>query len=291
MEALVQNLSIVAADVQQMKITVQGEIATATASINQLQGQAGQHQQEMQAAMAVSEGIKADSRRLMEEVNNRLLLLEQQATTSSGSSQCGKAGWTLTRPKDLVPDVFNGKEEEWLRWKEATEDYAEAVHPGLKHAMAEAARAKDEITYREQLTGVQESEWVRNAALFTLLKTKTTSEPKTLVTSAIHDNGLESWRILVGRFEPQAGIKRMKEVSDLMSLQNKRCKNAAETALILTEMGRRQKLIADLQGNPLEDEMLVNVLWMAMDPGTRSHVSGKLDGSKTIYFQAIKKQS
>ena len=59
MEALAQNLSIVAADVQQMKLTVQGEIATATASINQLQGQANQHQQEMQAAVAVSEGIKA----------------------------------------------------------------------------------------------------------------------------------------------------------------------------------------------------------------------------------------
>jgi len=279
MEALAQNFSIVAADVQQMKVTAQGEIATATASINQLQGQAGQHQQEMQAAMAVSENIKRAGDALTEELRaavHRLTLLEQQATTPSGSGHAGKAGWTLTRPKDLVPDVFNGKDEEWLRWKEATEDYAEAVHPGLKHAMAEAARANDEITYREQLTGVQESEWVMNASLFTLLKTKTTGEPKTLVTSAIRDNGLESWRILVGRFEPQAGIKRMKEVSDLMSLQNKRCKNAAETALILTEMGRRQKLIADLQGKPLEDEMLVNVLWMAMDSGTRSHVSGKL---------------
>ena len=89
--------------------------------------------------------------------------------------------------------------------------------------MAEAAKAKDEITYRGQLSEVQESEWAMDASLFTLLKTKTTGEPNTLVTSAIRDNGLESWRILVGRFEPQAGIKRMKEVSDLMSLQNKSC--------------------------------------------------------------------
>ena len=91
-----------------------------------------------------------------------------------------------------------------------------------------------------------EEEWALASELFVLLKRTTTSEAKTLVTSADRDNGLESWRILVSRFEPQAGIKRMKEVSDLMSLQNKRCKTTAETALILLEMGRRQKLIAEI---------------------------------------------
>ena len=58
MEALAQNLNQVATDVQQLKLEVQGEILTATASINQLQGQANQHQQEMQAAMTESERLK-----------------------------------------------------------------------------------------------------------------------------------------------------------------------------------------------------------------------------------------
>ena len=64
----------------------------------------------------------------------------------------------------------------------------------------------------------------------------------------------------------------MKEVADLMALQNKRCKTASETFLILLDIDRRQRLIAEIGGNPPGDEMLVNVLWMAMDPGTRSHV-------------------
>lgn len=71
----------------------------------------------------------------------------------------------------------------------------------------------------------------------------------------------------------------MKEVADVMALQNKRCNTASWTSLILLKIDRRQRLIAESGGNPPGDEMLVNVLWMAMDPGTRSHVSGKLDAS------------
>ena len=73
-----------------------------------------------------------------------------------------------------------------------------------------------------------------------------------------------------------------------MALQNKRCKNAAETFLILFEIDRRQKLIAEIGGAPVEDEMLVNVLWMAMDPSTRSHVALKVGDNPEIPFPEMK---
>ena len=154
----------------------------------------------------------------------------------------------------MEPDKFVGKDEDWMQWKEATEDYADAVHPGLKHAMGVAAKKGGPITDRAQLTGVLQEEWDLNAELFVLLKRKTTGEAKTLVTSAAKDNGLESWRILVSRLEAQVGIKRMKEVCELIAVQNKRCKNAAETGLILREMGRRQKLIAEIGGAPVDSD-------------------------------------
>ena len=154
--------------------------------------------------------------------------------------------------------------------------------------MGVAAKATSPITYQSQLEGALDAEWALAAQLFILLKRKTTGEAKTLVTSAVRNNGFESWRILVSRFEPQAGIKRMKEVSGLMSFQNKRCKQTAETALILLEMGRRQKLIAEIGGTPVANEMLVNVLWMSMDPGTRSCVSSKIDASTDVDFQVMK---
>ena len=69
----------------------------------------------------------------------------------------------------------------------------------------------------------------------------------------------------------------MKETCELMALQNKRCKNAAETALILLDISRRQKLIAEIGGTPVDNAILVNVLWMSMDPGTRSHISSKIN--------------
>ena len=76
----------------------------------------------------------------------------------------------------------------------------------------------------------------------------------------------------------------MKEVADLMALHNKRCKTASETSLILLEIDRRQRLITEIGGNPLGDEMLVNVFCMAMYPDTRRHVSGKLDASSDVEF-------
>ena len=193
----------------------------------------------------------------------RLLQLEQQATAPSGSGHSGKKKWDLTRPKDMEPEKFVGEDEDWLQWKEATEDYADAVHPGLKHAMGVAAKVIGQITDRSQLPGVMEEEWALAAELFVLLKRKTTSEAKTLVTSAARDNTLESWRILVSRFEPQVGIKRMKEICELLSPQNKRRTTLAETALILLDMGRRQKLIAEIGGKPVDNDTLVNVLWMS----------------------------
>ena len=35
--------------------------------------------------------------------------------------------WELSRPKHLEPSLFNGKEEDWPKWKEEVQDYAEAV--------------------------------------------------------------------------------------------------------------------------------------------------------------------
>ena len=75
----------------------------------------------------------------------------------------------------------------------------------------------------------------------------------------------------------------MKEIAELNALQNKRCKNAAETSLILLEVDRRKRLIEEIGGQVPSNDTLVNVLWVSMDPGTKSHVSGKLDAAEVQY--------
>ena len=157
LETLAQTVHNINAEVQQMKNAVQAinaDTVTTTATINQLQTHASQQVQEIQAAVAVSEGIKRAGDALTEEVRAavyKLNQLEQQANTSSGIGHDGKKKWHLTSPKDMVPDVFTGKDETWLQWKEATEDYAEACHPGLKHAMEVAAEVSGPITDCSQL--------------------------------------------------------------------------------------------------------------------------------------------
>ena len=97
------------------------------------------------------------------------------------------------------------------------------------------------------------------------------------------DNGFEAWRNLCMRYEPQTGIRRMKEIAELTLLQNKRCKNAAETNLIVLEVDRRKRIIEEFGGQIPSNDILVSVLWCAMDADTRNHVPRKLDVADVVY--------
>ncbi len=72
-------------------------------------------------------------------------------------------------------------------------------------------------------------------------------------------------------------MKRLKELGELTMLQNKRCKNPAETAMIILEIDRRKRIIADIGGIAPDEDVCQNILWLSMDPTTRAHVTGKVD--------------
>ena len=58
--------------------------------------------------------------------------------------------------------------------------------------------------------------------------------------------------------------------------------------MVLLELDRRHRLIAEIGGDPPSNDTLVNVLWMTMDPGSRSHISGKIDAASNVKFQEMK---
>ena len=157
----------------------------------------------------------------------------------------------------------------------------------MKQALNLAALTKTPVTDRLQLN-LTEEEWGLAGNLFTLLKRKTAGEARSLAMCVDRQNEYDAWRILVGRFEPQAGIRRLKEIAELMALQNKRCKSVSETSMILLELERRHRLITEIGGDPPSNDTLVNVLWMTMGPGARSHISGKLDATSNVQFQEMK---
>ena len=97
--------------------------------------------------------------------------------------------------------IFSGKDEEWPRWKEETEDYLDIVHPGLKEAMTAMAKKKEKIV-EHSLTSKDppygKEEWALSEKLFILLKRKTSIEARNVVMCVDRHNGFEAWRLLSG---------------------------------------------------------------------------------------------
>ena len=185
----------------------------------------------------------------------------------------------MFRPKNIEPDTFGGKDEAWSKFKEDLMDYADAVHPGVKLQLEWTLRQKEEITQevinRNPLSSTAE-DWVPRHDLFKLIKRKTeaTSEARKIVECVSDSNGYEVWRLLGIRYEPQVGMKRLKELGELTMLQNKRCKSTSETAMIILEVDRRKRIIAMIGGKPPDEDVCISILWLSMDPAARAHVYG-----------------
>ena len=144
---------------------------------------------------------------------------------------------------------------------------------------AEAKRRGHARCPRENPLESTDEEWTLRFEIFKLLKRKTESgsEARKIVECVGDSNGYEVWRLLGVRYEPQVGMKRLKELGELTMLQNKRCKNTAETAMIILEIDRRKRVIADIGGRAPDEDVCQNILWLSMDPTTRAHVTGKVD--------------
>ena len=82
------------------------------------------------------------------------------AAASGYAEGGGGKKWQMSRPNDLEASVFAGKNEEWARWKEQVQDYAETIHGGLKHCLETIGDAKAEVTDTTfKAAGVLEEEW------------------------------------------------------------------------------------------------------------------------------------
>ena len=107
-------------------------------------------------------------------------------------------------------------------------DFADAVHLGIKIQLEWTLRQKEEITQpvmgNHPISSTLE-DWELRHELYKLLKRKSeaTSEARKIVDCVGDSNGYEAWTLLGIRYEPQAGLRRLKELGELTLLQNKRC--------------------------------------------------------------------
>ena len=57
--------------------------------------------------------------------------------------------------------------------------------------------------------------------------------------------------------------------------------------MIILEIDRRKRMIADIGGRAPDDDVCQNILWLSMDASTRAHVTGKLD-MDTVGFMELR---
>ena len=80
---------------------------------------------EVAASEAKASGALAEVRALHDITKTEVEDLRRRATElEKKSSADRKAKWEMSRPKDLVLDVFGGKEEQWPKFREQLKDYA-----------------------------------------------------------------------------------------------------------------------------------------------------------------------
>ena len=114
-----------------------------------------------------------------------------------------------------------------LQWQRRRLDEVEGGRGGLQRrgtsrlARATAGGSKARAEIREDMV-VDEEERKRRLVFCTLLKTRTSGESRNIIMGVPRDNGYEAWRSLCIRYEPHAGIRRMKEIAELNQLLNKR---------------------------------------------------------------------
>ena len=101
--------------------------------------------------------------------------LRNRVTETEKKLPVHKPKWEMSRPKDMEPATFGGKDELWTRFKEDLMDFADAVYPGIKIQLEWTLTRKEEITQpvmsNHPISSTLE-DWELRHELYKLLKRK-----------------------------------------------------------------------------------------------------------------------
>ena len=200
-------------------------------------------------------------------------LKEMVDQVGQGGERAGKGKKDgLIQAKNIIPGMFVGKIQEWKEWRDSVEEYTGLVDERILTAMKEAAEQKDIIT---TVPGGAEAQKAAKE-LFSLLKSKTTGEPKRIVTSTEEGNGLEAWRRLVGYYDPSLVVQQGQVLSEFGALATKKAKNPAELKGVLIEMEEKMKRVYDVCGRKVDDMHAKSILIAVMDDDTKRYIAPHL---------------
>ena len=112
-----------------------------------------------------------------------------EATNGGHNYGGGKGGGGLVDAKHMIPEVFDGKDEAWNKWKESVEEYVKMKDRGVWVKMNSVKDTEEEIG--------DEFEGNEGEMLMSLLQLKAKGEAERIVKGVRASRGLEAWRRLL----------------------------------------------------------------------------------------------
>ena len=153
------------------------------------------------AQQAAADQVSQNMMNLVNDATTALNDLRYRVSEAEKKPPPHKPKWEMSRPKDMEPSTFGGKDDLWAKFKENLMDFADAVHPGIKVQLEWTLRQREEITQpvmnNHPISSTAE-DWELRHELYKVLKRKTeaTSEARKFVECVADSNGYEVWRLL-----------------------------------------------------------------------------------------------
>ena len=219
----------------------------------------------------------ADSEARMEA---KLLLVVQEVETKMSSGAGGSNGGGvggLVDAKHMIPEVFDGKDESWKKWKESVEEYVKMKEKKVWMKMESVKNMEDEVD--EHLEGNE------GEMLMTLLKLKAKGESERIVKGVRVSRGLEAWRRLGRYYEQKTEDRAIQAAMDLITMASRRAKNPKEMKGMLVELDEKRRRVEEV--NTVDEEQLKTVLTMMLDDETRRYTAKEQRGTYAELRRAV----
>ena len=282
MEELAAHIQSLAGQMHELKEDTEGKR-------HQLIQVIAQKTDELQSKITTADG---ENKKLVEELKNTFASFEsamanvQQriAMVESRSTAGGQGGGSegglkhLIPAKNMMPNKFSGKLEDWRKWRGDVEDYLEEMVPGTKRTLQECARTEQEPTKAcVDITGLQSGEY--EGQIWRMLKIVTEGDARKVVLSSGEEQGFKAWKALHGHFEPGIAVREGQVVAEFSSLIMKPAKSVQETKNLILEMEERRRRVERVTGKAPDEMHAKSVLAGILDPETRKQVA-LLQGAK-----------
>lgn len=193
--------------------------------------------------------------------------------------------------KNLIPNTFDNKMDEWRAWLDDMLGFFEASNPWMgdfSKTITAQGSYPDEVWFQARGTFFRPEVRTDGAEIFRTLKALTSDEAKKIVTSVQSEKGYEAWHKLVHHFNPGLADLQGKALSELSAMIIHRATSPSETKQKVTEVESKIKHAEEIICESKSGVHPESILLGFIDPLTRANTV-KPQGADTL-FEPFKRE-